>query len=171
MKLPLRLSLFLAVAAAIVFTAGCNTSTSKKKKDYDITVARFFLEAKENDAFASVTLPISGVQIAINNKPVFTEMDYAGVSLARSDLGQFLLFQLTADASRELYRTTGNNQGRRLVLFINDKPVGARMIDRTFSSGSIAIFAAIVDEDLPAIVKNLNLTSIDIQKDLAKASR
>jgi hypothetical protein len=169
MKHHLRFSIFIAALAALLVGAGC--STSKKKKDYDTTVARFFLEASEGDGFASVTLPVSGVQIAVNNKPVLTEYDFTGVQLAQSDLGKFLVFSLTGDAARDVYRVTGSNQGKRLVLFINDKPVGARMIDRAFNMGSIAVFAALPEELLPELVKNLNSTSLDIQEKIEKAKR
>ena len=73
MKHPLRFSFLLAVLAAVFAVAGCNTTT--KKKNYDTTVARFLIEASEGDTFASVTLPVSGVQIAVNNKPAVTELD------------------------------------------------------------------------------------------------
>lgn len=167
MNTPRRYSPFILLLSALLAIAGCNSST--KKKDFESTVARFLIEANEGDAFASVTLPVSGVQIAVNNKPVVTEFDFVGVELAQSDLGKFLVFHLTGDAARDIYRVTGNNQGRRLVLFINGKPVGARMIDRAFNTGSIAVFAAIPEELLPELAKNLNATSEDIQKEIAKA--
>ena len=123
MKHLLRFSLLLAVLAAVFAVAGCNAQT--KKKNYETTVARFLIEASEGDTFASVTLPVSGVQIAVNNKPAVTEFDFTGVQLAHADLGDFLVFSLTVDAARDVYRLTGSNQGKRLVLFINGKPVGA----------------------------------------------
>ncbi|CAM2789775.1 hypothetical protein RAHE111665_01285 [Rariglobus hedericola] len=153
--------------AALLAVAGCNSST-KKMKDEDMVMARFLVEASEGDAFASVTLPVSGVQIVVNNKPVVTEFDYVSVELAKSDLGTFIVFNLTGDASRDVYRFTGNNQGKRLVLFIGGKPVGARMIDRAFNTGSIAVFAAIPEEELPAIVKKMNETAIEIQRRISK---
>ena len=134
-------------------------------------IARFLIEANEREAFATVTLPISGVQIAVNNKPIISEFDYTGVSLAQSDLGKFLVFSLTADAAREVYRVTGSNQGKRLVLFINNRPVGARMIDGAFNTGSIAVFAALPEETLPELVKNLDGTSVEMQKRIAKEKR
>lgn len=167
MKLTLRSSFFFLVLAALVAAVGCNSST--KKKNYPVTVARFFLEADENSAFASATLPISAVKIAINNKPVLTEFDFTSMQIGESDLGKFLVFNLTPDAARDIYRVTGSNQGKRLVLFINDSPVGARMIDRAFNAGSIGVFVALPEELLPELVKNLNLTSVDIQKELEKA--
>jgi hypothetical protein len=168
MKKPLLSVIFLTLAALFA-VAGCNTST--KKKDFTPTVARFYLEAKEGDAYASVTLPVSGVQITVNNKPTVTEYDFTRVELAQSDLGRFIVFSLTADAARDVYRTTGSNQGKRLVLFVNDKPVGARMITGAFNTGTIAVFAALPDETLPELVKNLNGTSVDLQEKIAKAKK
>jgi hypothetical protein len=167
MKHPVRFLSVLVSITALLAAVGCNTSS--KKKDYDTMVARFLIEADEREAFATVTLPVSGVQIAVNNKPIVTEFDYTGVSLAQSDLGKFLVFNLTADAARDVYRVTGSNQGKRLVLFINDKPVGARMIDGAFNTGSIAVFAALPEETLPELVKNLDGTSVEMQKKIAKA--
>lgn len=166
MKHPLRFAFFILGLAALMAVAGCNSTP--KMKDEDMVMARFFIEASEGDAFASVTLPVSGVRIAVNNKPMVTEFDFTGVSLAQSDLGQFLIFSLTGDAARDVLRFTGNNQGKRLVLFVNGKPVGARMIERPFNTGSIAVFAAIPEEELPKLVKKLNDTSVELQRRLAK---
>lgn len=169
MKHPLRLSLFITTLAVLLALAGCNSST--KKKNYEQTMARFLVEASEGDAFATVTLPVSGVQIAVNNRPAVTEFDFTAVELAQSDLGKFLVFHLTPEAGRDVYRLTGTNQGRRLVLFVNGLPIGARMIDRPFNTGTIAVFAAVPEDTLPELVKNLNATSVDIQKEIAKAKK
>jgi hypothetical protein len=168
MNLFLRSFFSLILFASLFASTGCNSS---KKKNFDTTVARFFMEASEGDAFASVTLPVSGVRIAINNRPVVTEYDFTGVQLAESDLGKFLIFSLTRDAALDIYRTTVSNQGKRLVLFINGKPVGARMIDQPFNTGAIAVFAAIPDDLLPKLVKNLHETSVDIQEKIEKAKK
>ena len=165
-KLLMRLFLAVLGVLTVFSVTGCNSASSKK--DYDMTAARFFLEATEGDTFASAVLPISGVRVAINSKPIITEFDIVHVEVAQSDLGKFLMFQLTPEAARDLYRKTGENQGRRLLLAINGRAVGARQIDRPFDSGSIAIFAEIPEDQLPALVKNLNSMSIDIQKEIAK---
>jgi len=166
MKHPLRFAYFILALSALLTAAGCGSKS--KMKDEDMVMARFLLEASEGEAFATVTLPVSGVQIAINTKPAVTEFDFTGVELAQSDLGQFIVFNLTGDASRDVYRLTGNNQGKRLVLFIAGKPVGARMIERPFNTGSIAIFAALPEEELPELVKKMNDTSVELQRRIAK---
>ncbi|HTJ78481.1 MAG TPA: hypothetical protein VL357_05750 [Rariglobus sp.] len=160
--------LSLAVLGLVTFFSitGCNSAS--KKKNYEPTAARFFMEATDGDAFASAVLPISGVRVAVNAKPIITEFDIVHVDVSRSDLGQFLVFQLTAAASRDLYRKTGENQGKRLVLAINGRPLGTRPIDHPFGAGSIAMFVEVPDDQLPALVKNLNATSEDIQEQIAK---
>lgn len=169
MKHPQRLFWLFTLLVAVLAAAGCNTST--KKKDYETVIARFLIEAQEGDTFASVTLPVSGVQITVNNRPTVTEFDFVGVQLAQADLGQFLVFLLTNDAARDVFRITASNQGKRLVLFLNGKPVGARLIDGPFGTGTIAVFVAIPDEELPELVKNLNATAADIQKKMEKAKK
>ncbi|HSI08915.1 MAG: hypothetical protein ACAH89_07620 [Rariglobus sp.] len=171
MKHPLRFSFFVMLAA-LMGLAGCNSSSGKKKKNFETAIARFFLESEdEREAFASVTLPVSGVKIAINNKPIVTEFDFTGVQIAQADLGPFLVFNLTPEATRDVYRVTTSNQGKRLVLFINNMPVGARMIEGPFSTGAIAVFVAIPDELLPKVVKNLDATSKDYQKQIEKEKK
>ncbi len=162
----LRLSLFVLGLVTMFFVTGCNSLS--KKHDYETTAARFFIEANEGDAFASAVLPISGVRVAVSSKPFITELDIVHVDLATSDMGHYLVFQLTASASRDLYRFTGDNQGKRVIVAINGVALGARQIDRPFNGGYIAIFVEIPEDQLPALIKNLNATSADIQKEIAK---
>lgn len=168
MKRSLLRLLCAALGLAAIFSlTGC-LSDDDGPHDYVTTVARFVMESNDSSAFATVTLPISGTKIAVNPQPIFTEYDITHVDVGNSDMGKFLAFQLTQDATRALYRQTGENQGKRLVLIINGNPVGARLIEAPFSSGVIAVFAEVPDASLPDLVKNINATSKDIQKKLAK---
>jgi len=167
MKTPvLRLSLFLLCLVAVFAVSGCNSFSSTK--DYTPTAARFYIEASDGDAFASAVLPISGVRVSVSNKPFITEIDIVHVDVVVSDLGRYLAFQLTPSATRDLYRLTGNNQGRRIVVAINGIPLGVRPIDAPFNGGYIAMFVEVPDDQLPLLLKNLNGTSADIQKAASK---
>src|SRR5882672_8129891 len=119
--------------AAMIFTAGCN-SLGSSPRNFTPTLARFFLETTDAGA-STVVLPISGVRVAIGDKPVFAENDIVDVDLAQVELGRCLLFHLTPSAARDLYRFSGANQGRRLVLVLNNVPVGARRIDSPINDG------------------------------------
>ena len=159
---PLR-ALFLLLALAL---AGCH---SPAPTDYSPTHARLFLESADGLG-PTIKLPKSGVVISIGSKAVITEGDIVNAEVAQVDLGRCLLLQLSPSALRDLYRLTGSNQGKRLVLTLNDIPLGARKIDAPFSDGSLLIFVEMTDVQLEGLVRDLKRTSLEIQKDIKRKS-
>jgi hypothetical protein len=146
--------------------AGCK-SIGEPKRDFTLTVARFFLETNDRSS-ASVELPVSGVRVSIGAKPVITEGDIVAVDLVQVDLGKCLLFHLTPSAARDLYRMSGANQGRRLVLLLNHVAIGARRIEAPLSEGRIFMFAEVAEADLPALATNLQKSTAELQAVIAK---
>lgn len=119
--------------------------------------ARFFLEAS-GDPWEVVILPQSGAQIAVQPKPVFTELDIVNVEIAQVELGQCLVFQFTSAAARDLARLTAANPDRRLVLTLGGVPFGARHYSRPLDRGVLFIFVEVPDAALPALVASLKET-------------
>ena len=163
MKSPCIAAVFVACLA--VLWGGCASSSAPK--DYKPTLTRFFLESATGDG-TPITLPKSGVRLAVNPKPVITEGDIVNVEVVQVDLGKCLFFQLSPTATRDFYRMSVSHQGRRLVLVINDVPLGARRIDGAITNGVIYVFAEMADAELPELVANLKKTSVALQKELAK---
>lgn len=153
-----------ALLAALV-VSGCGSAATSG--DFKPLRARFFLEAAAAQNLA-ITLPQSGVQIAVNPQPVLTEGDVLNVELVQVDLGKCLAFQLTPSATRDLYRLTGAHQGRRVVLTLNDQPLGARRIDGALSDGVLLLFVELPDESLPQLVTDLKRSAVEIQRGLAR---
>jgi len=149
----------LSLIFALVLLAGCQTRTATAPKP---AVARFLLESEANRA-AEVTLPVSGVRLRVLPKPVLLEYDIVRVELAQVELGRCLLFQLTPDAARDLYRMTAVNHGRRLALLINDRPMGARVIDQPITGGTILVFCEMPDAELPDLVERLKRTTAELR--------
>ncbi len=154
-------AIFAAVAAV-----GCNSSR-KPATDFTPTLARFFIESTDTGT-TTVELPISGVRVPISAKPVFTEGDVVDVDLMQVELGKCLMFQLTPAAARDLYRLSGSSQGRRLVLMLNQIPVGARRIDAPLAEGRVLIFAEVAEAELPTLVTNLKKTAAELQRAMAR---
>ena len=157
-------------AAAVVLTLawcghGCQSAAAPK--DYTTMAPRFFLEAGASDG-TPVTLPQSGVRLTVNSKPVITEGDIVNVELVQVDLGKCLLVQLTPSATRDFYRLSVTHQGRRLVLLVNDAPLGARRLDGAITNGVIYVFVEVPEGDLPALVTNLKKSSVAFQRELAR---
>lgn len=154
----------LAMLAAVSL-AGC--SSAPEPKDYTPVVARFFLESATGDG-TPLTLPQSGVRVAVNPKPVIAEGDIINVELVQVDLGKCLLFQLSTSAIRDFYRMTVTHQGRRLVLVLDGEALGARRIDGPITNGVLYVFVERPDADLPVLVQNLKKSSAAIQRELAR---
>ena len=164
------MSVSLFITAMMALTAlsfsGCQ---SKMPTDFSPTHARLFLESTDARG-PTKTLPKSGVVISIGTKAMITEVDIVNAEVAQVDLGRCLMLQLTPAATRDLYRLTGSNQGKRLVLTLNDVPVGARKIDAPFTDGTLFIFVEMTDAQLESLVRDLKRTSFEIQKDIQRKS-
>lgn len=160
------MSVSLFITAMMALTAlsfsGCQ---SKGPMDYSPTHARLFLESTDGRGPTKM-LPKSGVVISIGTKAMITESDIVNAEVTQVDLGRCLMLQLTPAATRDLYRLTGSNQGKRLVLTLNDVPVGARKIDAPFIDGILYIFVEMTDAQLEDLVRDLKRTSFEIQKDI-----
>jgi hypothetical protein len=147
-----------------VLTA-CQTA---KKPDYQPLVARFYLEVRPGEVGIPAQLPVSGVRLMVNAKPVFVEYDLVNAEVAHVDLGSCLLLQLSPAAARDLYRLSVTSLGRRLVLFLNDVPLGARRIEQALPDGVILVFVETPDTELGPLVARLKRTSEDIAAAAAK---
>jgi preprotein translocase subunit SecD len=145
--------------------AACNTT---RQVEPTSAVARLVIEADAGQPAVNVILPVSGVTLRVQPKPVITEFDIVGVAEAQVDMGRCLAFRLSGSAARDLYRLTGTNIGSRLVLVIDGQPLGARVIDRPIEGGVIFIFAEVPDARLAELVTNLNRTVALLQEQAAK---
>lgn len=155
-----------ALLLGAMLVAGCTSASAPK--DYTPTWARFFLEAAGDTVGTPTVLPRSGVNVAVNSKPVMTEGDIVNVELVQVELGKCLMFQLTPSAARDFYRLSGSHQGRRLVLVVNDVTLGARRLDGPIADGVIYIFVETPEEELPGLVRNLKKSSVAMQQELRR---
>ncbi len=146
----------------ILFASGCQT-TDPSPLDQPL-VARFFMEVRPGTPGVAVQLPVSKVALNINPKPVLVEYDIVNVEFAKVDLGWCLFFQFSSAAARDLYRLSAANLGGRLVLTLNDTPIGARRLDQAIADGGLFIFLELPNEELPPIAERLKRTSAAIAK-------
>ena len=160
----MRLVLSLLALGCVSCGGGCQSNVPR---DYTAMSARFFLEAANTDGLP-LTLPQSGVRVSVNAQPVITEGDIINVELVQVDLGKCLLVQLTPSATRDFYRLSVTHQGRRLVLMVNGKTLGARRLDGPITNGVVYLFVEMPEAELPAFVENLKKSSVAMQRELAR---
>lgn len=155
----------IALATALFF-AGCQTAQPNTGNWFR---ARFVLESASPDGYAAtVRLPVSQVQIALEAEASISEFDYTAIDVVDLELGKCLLFTLKPAASREFYRITVANQGKRLVLLMNGQPYGVRKIDGAVADGRIYIYIEATDEKMDTMAKQLKETNAEIQKTLSR---
>jgi hypothetical protein len=152
----------IALVCGLFLLPGCKT-TEPSPLDQPL-VARFYMELRPGTPGIRVQLPVSKVALTVNPKPVLVEYDITNVEFAKVDLGWCLYFQFSSAAARDLYRLSAANLGGRLVLTLNDAPVGARVLDQPITDGSFLIFVEVPDEELPPIAERLKRTSAAIAK-------
>jgi len=157
-----RFRLFPALLPVLLWLNGCQTA---EPSPLDQTlIARFFMEVRPGTPGITVQLPVSKVALNINPKPVLVEYDIVNVEFAKVDLGWCLYFQFSPAAARDLYRLSAANLGGRLLLSLNDNPIGVRRLDQPVADGGLFIFLEVPNEELPPIAERLKRTSAAIAK-------
>lgn len=153
-----RLSAIIALLAAV----GCQAP----RVDEEEARARFYVET--GGSGVEVRLPVSEVALTVEAKPVFTEFDFVAVEAAEVELGRCVMFRLTREAARDLYRLTAANQGRRLVLMVDGEALGARPIEAPMEEGELLVFVEKSDEELVALVRRLQQTTARVRAEVKR---
>ena len=112
---------------------------------------------------SAVELPVSGTRITLQRDPVVNEFQIANVELVKVDMGLALLIQTTEKGARALYRGSVANMGGRIVLMVNDNPIGARRIDSPIHDGNFYTFVEVDDEEIGQLVLDLKETIRQLQ--------
>lgn len=154
-----RFYLVLSILLCLAVLSGCRTFS---RDDFPRQVARFYVETSEMypERFrVAVTLPYSESTIQIDPRVQIAEWDIDDVRVFETELGFAMAFFLTTDAARDIQMLTYSNRGRRLVLVVNEVPVGAKMIDRGIEDGIVRMYLEVPDEELEDLAINITKTS------------
>lgn len=126
------------------------------------------MEARSEEQGLPITLPISGVTLEVDPRPILLEFDITNVQLVRGEFGPGLMFVLTPQAARDLYRISATSQGRRLVLTLNGEPVSATPFAGPLGSGAVIVYPEVDTSRMGELARDLDLTSADVQARAAK---
>lgn len=169
-RVPGRRALVVALAAAGLGAAG-GCQSSRADRDFEPIVPQFLLEASEDQPRTQVVeLPVSEVRIPVYPRVALPQSDVRNVELVKVDLGLCLLFEFTPSASRSLMRLSSANLGRRLVVTLNGRPMGARVMEGPITDGRLFIFVELPEDQLSDTAVNLKKTVHEIQAALTKSS-
>jgi len=156
---------YLLFPLLVLFFCGCK----KDKLDAeDLRIPRLMVETRGINYGGLggnvVQLPVSGTRIPLRKEPLVNEFDIVNVELVKVDMGLALLLQTNEKGARELYRGTVTHMGGRIVLTVNNNPIGAWRIDNTIQNGILYTFTEIDDEELGELVLNMKKSIKQLQK-------
>lgn len=154
--------LFFPLLALVL--CGCK----KDKLDVeDLRVPRLMVETRGVDYGGLggnvARLPVSGTRIPLRKEPLVNEFNIANVELVKVDMGMALLIQTNETGARQLYRGTVTHMGGRIVLTVNNNPIGARRIDGPIQNGNFYTFVEIDDEELGQLVLDMKKSIQQLQ--------
>jgi hypothetical protein len=158
-------TLVLIALTLVVGLSGC-------RKEQPKMICHFYMESNPGfqDVFTrKVTLPATGQEATMASKPFLQSGDVLKLDLAQVTLpdGSPLLgflFQFSEKGTRELFRQTANNQGKRIFLLVNNQVVGIRPIDVPISDGQLFMISEIPDDDMPSYVAELSVAVTQARK-------
>lgn len=131
-------------------------------------VARVFMETLPPEQGVVVTLPVSGVRLSLDPRPLLLEFDVAGAELVPTEFGPALQLSFAPPAARDLYRKTAGAQGRRLVLSLNGAAMAALRIDDPVTGGTLLFHPEVRAEELPTLLADLQRTTAAVQAKLSR---
>lgn len=156
---------FLLLPLLALFLGGCNRD---KLDTEDLKIPRLMVETRSVNygglGGTVAQLPVSGTRIPLRKEPLVSEFDIVNVELVKVDMGLAMLLQVNEKGARQLYRGTVTNMGGRIVLTVNNNPIGARRIDNTIQDGNFYTFVEIEDEELGQLVLDLKKSLQQLQQ-------
>lgn len=156
------------LAAFAMLGSACHNNTPLPKY-----VTEFYLESP-NESGIAFTMPQSQLTFhrmsdAFLDLSMVTGVESGHVTVnlpdGTAEQKACVFFFLNDDGRQRLNMATGSNQHRRIFLFFNEKPMGARFIDQPIDSGQLFVFLEVPDKELPDYVVDLK-ESIKRLKDL-----
>lgn len=147
----------LFLTLALMASISCVSSGRKQQKNtYD---PRFFLEHAHPDSQRQdyrAVLPVSRSEIELLPFPAFDQEDLRNVDVVALPMGKALAFHFKPEASRHLMSTSATATGRRLVLSLGNRFVGARRFEGALTGGVFILFVELPDEELEPIARSIN---------------
>ena len=148
----------------IIALLGMAFFVSCTKETKPTHAVRFFPETESSGASfsKSVRMPLSRLEFIVTRKPVIWEAQIADVQMVQVASGEYALRFIFDDyGTRELYRQSVQNLGRRMVVEINGKAMGARQFDGAISNGVYYTFMEMKPDEMAELVvalqKNIEL--------------
>jgi preprotein translocase subunit SecD len=141
-----------SVSAAIL--SGCATTKQ--------TTLRFHEQvssALPESHVLPVQIPGTGLKLTVNPAPTLSERDVQAAEIYKTAGGAAVLLRFDPHGVFALDEMTTRTRGQYIVIFLNEKPVAAWMVDRRLTNGQFLLEGDFSDEQAQQTVDALNQAS------------
>ncbi len=135
----------------LVALAGCQTAPKMTLRFHE-QVPGVLPENRRRSA----EIPRANLRIPVSPFATLTERDVAGAELRETAGGQAVVVRFDPHGALALDEATTRNRGNYLVVFVNDRPVMAWLVDRRLFSGQFILEGDLSDTEAADLVAELN---------------
>ncbi len=105
----------------------------------------------------TVVVPRVQMRIPVSPFAVLSERDVASAELIETAGGKVVALRFDPHGTVALDAVTTRNRGNYLVVFVNERPVAAWLVDRRLSTGQYTLEGDLSDDEARQLVDGLNL--------------
>lgn len=135
-------------------TTGCATSGGKSETRLWFAEQTHAVDSSNHKR--EVTIPVSNLKLLVDPHPVLTQRDVAEAELVQTAGGNAVLVKFDPHGTVKLDEVTTRDRGQYLVVFLDDKPLVAWLVDRRLSLGQFLIEADVNEAKARELVEGLN---------------
>ena len=103
-----------------------------------------------------VTVPSTGQRLVINPEPTLTEHDVFAAKLESTTGGEAIRLKFDTHGANLLAEMTTRLRGQSVVVFVNDRPIAAVLIENANPTGQLLLTGDLTDAQTKALVDSLN---------------
>lgn len=104
----------------------------------------------------NVEIPRSNLKIGVDPFPQLTERDIYEAKLQDTPGGQAVVIQFDAHGANTFSEMTTRMRGRYVVVFMNDKPIAAVLVEKRITNGEFLLEGDLTDDEERNLVDELN---------------
>lgn len=139
---------------ALLLAAGC--ATSGNHKPMTLRIHEQVDTGLPEGHWREVQIPKTGLTLRVDPFPVLTERNVEVAEPYETSGGLAVMLLFDAHGMFVLDEVTTRDRGRYLVVFLNDRPVTARLVDRRLVHGQFLLEGDFTDTEARQLINDLN---------------
>jgi hypothetical protein len=146
------------VLGALVLLTGC--ALFDRSEPVTLRIYEQASEALPDTFIKRVMLPKTDKTIAVRSSPSISEVRIANAVVTQTAGGAAILLRFDPHGIMELNELTTRCRGQYLVIFLNNRPVAAWLVDRVLDKGQLLVEGDFTDEEARKAVESFNKESV-----------